>query len=880
MPQVDPALTTGIRGFDDILTGLIPGDNLVWQVDSIEDYRPFATPYTEAALAKSGRLIYFRFAKHGPLVPEGTAARTYRLRPEAGFEAFVSDIHKAIEREGQGGYYVFDCLSDLAADWYSDQMLGNFFMLTCPYIYDVGGIAYFGLLRGHHSPEANAAVADTAQVVLDVYRHDETLYVHPLKVQQRYSPTMYMLHVRRGEDMQPVVESATISEIMNSVPWAGLEGTSRRVGVVNRAFSEAEATLDGSGPAAAGPASEELLRRLLRIVVTRDDRVHDLAGRYLTLSDAVAIKQRMIGTGLIGGKSVGMLLARAILKKTDPSWKKRLEPHDSFYVGSDVYYTFVVRNGLWWVRERQKDPATFLDGAERARQRMLVGTFPDYVIRQFATMLDYYGQSPIIVRSSSLLEDNFGNAFAGKYESVFCANQGPRHKRLEEFLAAVRTIYASTMSENALRYRAQRGLLERDEQMALLVQRVSGGMYGEFFYPQVAGVGLSYNPYVWSSYIKPESGVLRIVFGLGTRAVNRFDDDYTRIVALNAPGRRPEASAGDVRRYSQRKVDVLDMRVNSLRTSEFPSVAGAAPGLPLDVLASRDPELEAAVSGSGDEVFPWILTFDKLLKDTDFASDMRDMLRVIQDAYEYPVDTEFTANFRADGSYRINLVQCRPLQVKGGGVVSDPPEVREEDVVFRARGAVIGQSRLETIDRIIYVVPRTYSSLPLQRRYSVARLIGRLLHPERGPASGSAARVMLMGPGRWGTTTPSLGVPVNFTEVNTVTALCEIVAMRDDLVPDVSLGTHFFNELVEMDVLYLALFPGKEGNVLNEALLEGAPNRLTDLLPDDSAYSDVVRVIDIGDLPGNSTVKLHANAVAQTAMAYVRGASGTPTGDR
>ena len=117
---------------------------------------------------------------------------------------------------------------------------------------------------------------------------------------------------------------------------------------------------------------------------------------------------------------------------------------------------------------------------------------------QFAEMLDYFGQSPIIVRSSSLLEDNYGNAFAGKYESVFCANQGSPQKRLEDFLSAVRTIYASTMSEEALRYRAHRGLLDRDEQMALLVQRVSGGLHGDLFFPQVAGVGLSYNPYVWN----------------------------------------------------------------------------------------------------------------------------------------------------------------------------------------------------------------------------------------------------------------------------------------------------------------------------------------------------------------------------------------------
>jgi pyruvate,water dikinase len=494
MPQIDTELSTGLARLDRLLTGLIPGDNIVWQVASLEDYLPFVKPYCANALAKGKRLTYFRFAKHPPLVPAGAGAQVRELKPEAGFEAFVSGIHQTIEQAGQGGYYLFDMLSELAVDWYSDQMLGNFFMLTCPYLYDVGAIAYFGLLHGDHSSEAVGPISDTAQVLIDVFRHNGGLYVHPNKVQQRYSPTMYMLHVREGDDFRPVTQSATISEIMTSGLWPGLEGTSPRRGVVNRAFSEAEEIVSAArSRRESPPESTDLFHRLLRICFSRDERMLQLLGQYLTLTDVLAVNRRMIGTGLIGGKSVGMLLARSILKRLDRRWDELLEPHDSFYVGSDVYYTFVVRNGLWWVRQRQKDAASFLDGAESACQRMLAGTFPEYVVKQLAAMLDYYGQSPIIVRSSSLLEDNFGNSFAGKYESVFCANQGPRHKRLEDFLTAVRTIYASTMSQRALTYRDQRGLLQRDEQMALLVQRVSGGMYGDLFYPQVAGVGLSWS---------------------------------------------------------------------------------------------------------------------------------------------------------------------------------------------------------------------------------------------------------------------------------------------------------------------------------------------------------------------------------------------------
>ena len=141
----------------------------------------------------------------------------------------------------------------------------------------------------------------------------------------------------------------------------------------------------------------------------------------------------------------------------------------------------------------------------------------------------------------------------------------------------MRTIYASTMSEKALRYREQRGLLDHDEQMALLVMRVSGAMHGRYYYPQAAGVGFSFNPYVWHETIDPKAGVLRLVFGLGTRAVDRSDDDYTRLVALNAPQRRPESNFDEVRQYAQRRVDYLDLQANRLVSGHFLDVMEDAP---------------------------------------------------------------------------------------------------------------------------------------------------------------------------------------------------------------------------------------------------------------------------------------------------------------
>lgn len=870
MPQIDASLSTGLPGFDQMIKGLIPGDNIVWGVDSWREYSSFVGPYCKAAERLGQPLIYFRFSNDPPLIGNDTCAEIHELDPGAGFESFVTQMHAVIEKTGRGGYYLFDCVSDLADAWYSDQMLGNWFMLTCPYLYDIEAIAYFALRRNTHSHQAIGAISETAQVLVDVYHHNDHLYVHPWKVQSRHSPTMHMLHVWQGEEFLPVTESATISEVRNTVPWARHESITHQLGLWNRSFAQAQELV--TLPVGDSDVDQQVTGcrdRLLRMAVSRDEPVLELAEKYLSLADLVEIGKRMIGTGLIGGKSVGMLLARAILSRKSPRWSALLEPHDSFYIGSDVFYSYIVRNGIWSMRERKSDRGGFLTGAERARQRMLIGSFPDNISKQFEDMLDYFGQSPIIVRSSSLLEDNFGNAFAGKYESVFCANQGSRHQRLEDFLAAVRTIYASTMSEKALIYRKQRGLLDRDEQMALLVQRVSGKMYDNLFFPQIAGVALSFNPYVWDKSIDPKAGVTRLVFGMGTRAVDRSDDDYTRIVALNDPGRRPETDFDKVRQYSQRNVDVLELTANQLLSRRFRDVLSHVKDgeLPLELLASRDEETDRRAREAGiDGAFPWVLTFEKLFEQTSFVTDLREMMSILQESYGCPVDVEYTANFFG-GPHKINLVQCRPLQVRGGGAIVDgPQDLPAERKVIEARGAVIGQADIGKLDRIIYVVPGAYSQLAIRDRYNVARVIGEICH-----ASSAKHRpeILLAGPGRWGTTTPSLGVPVRFSDINTVSAICEIVAMSKEVVPDVSLGTHFFGEMIEMGILYFALFPGRGDAFCNEEMLCGAPNHLVDILPGADKWTEVIRVVDAADLPPGRQFAINANPLKQHVVCYV-----------
>jgi pyruvate,water dikinase len=554
---------------------------------------------------------------------------------------------------------------------------------------------------------------------------------------------------------------------------------------------------------------EDLLRRVQRAFRVYRSGIAHLAEEWLSLEDFEAIRQRMIGVGSIGGKALGMLVARAILRRKAPELHARLEVHDSFFVGAEVFVTFMVRNGIWWIRENQKRDEGFLQGLEEGRALILGGQFPPDIVLQFEGMLDYFGERPCIVRSSSILEDAHGNAFSGKYESVFLANRGSREERLHALLQAVRTVYASVLDEEALRYRQARGLLLSEERMSLLIMRVSGRRRGQYFFPQAAGVGLSYNPWCWSPDIDPEDGITRLVFGLGTRAVDRPDADYTRLVCLSAPLRRPEVSVEEQHDHSQRGMDLLDLEAGEVTARPIEEIAALCGDFPWRHFLDR-----------GRDGMPWA-TFQGLLKNTGFVEDLRLMMRLLAETYASPVDIEFTVNFLDEENYRIHLLQCRTFQVQKHEATPGQTE-REPSgrAVLLSRGAVIGLGRNVPVQDVIYVPTAAYAALSEQERYGVARLVESLTSKQ--PAD---RNVILIGPGRWGTGSPSLGIPVRAGRIARACAICEVVAMHGGLVPDVSLGTHFFNDLVEHDLLYLACFPEKEGNLLDEAWLDKLPSR-------------------------------------------------------
>ncbi len=853
-------VSTGFDGLDSIIDWLRIGDNVVWQVDDIKDYKSIVAPFVLSALSDHKKVIYMRFADHEPLVEPGEQVAVYTLNSAEGFESFSTQVHTIITAEGVGAFYVFDSLSDLLSAWATDLMIGNFFLITCPYLFELKTVAYFAIIRNRHSYATVARIRETTQVLLDTYNCEDDFYVQPLKVWKRYSPTMFLPHLDKGGKFIPVTNSVDASKLFCHMTRFS-ENSRRNLDYWDRLFIMTEDLLaSDSDP----ESRRKMVEQLCEIMVTKDARMAVLIKEHMTLEDLLEIKARLIGSGFIGGKAVGLLLARKLLAK-DPEtiWSEYLEPHDSFYIGSDVFYSYLVNNGCWKLRMEQKTHDGFFSVAPVLAKHMLKGTFPDDIKEHFLQIIEYFGQSPIIVRSSSLLEDSFGNAFAGKYESIFCANQGTPEERYEQFEDAVKRIFASTMNEDALIYRRQRGLEFQDEQMALLVQRVSGSYRKHYFFPDIGGVGVSYNTFVWKKDMDSRAGMLRMVFGLGTRAVDRVEGDYPRCVALDDPMSRPFSGMDDLRTYSQHNVDVINTRDNTLQTLSFFDLVKEGLEIPYERIAEEDEETSQRIRdlGRGDQR-AWIITFDDLLANTSFTGLMHQMLKVLEKRYDYPVDIEFTVNFTGDSTFRINLVQCRPLQTIGEEKpVEFPAHVVEQDILLRMEGNFMGGSISQPISRIIYVEPLPYTRLTLQKKYTVARIVGEL---NRQIRSREELPTMLLGPGRWGTTTPSLGVPVHFSEINNMMVLGEIASIEGNLMPELSFGTHFFQDLVENRIFFVAIFPWKEVVFLNTRVLGEFENIFVDLLPDDHEFKDIVKVYDVGA----HGLRIIADVVKQKVMCY------------
>jgi pyruvate,water dikinase len=595
----------------------------------------------------------------------------------------------------------------------------------------------------------------------------------------------------------------------------------------------------------------------------------NVAKKQVAVSDFYDLLRRIIfpagSHGKLGGKSAGLFLATRIVQHASARHEVlgNIKTPKTWYVTSDGLLSFVTYNDLEeLVEHKYREIEEIRREYDHIVQVFKNCSFTPEIVQGLSMALDDFEDRPLIVRSSSLLEDRFGSAFSGKYKSLFLANQGTKRQRLDMLMDAIAEVYSSTFGPDPIQYRAERGLLDFREEMGIMIQEVVGTRVGRYFFPAVAGVAFSNNEFRWSPRIRREDGLMRMVPGLGTRAVDRLSDDYPILIAPGQPGLRANVTVEEVMRYSPNKMDVINLESNRFETMSveevFREYGNEIPWMSLVLSLCRDHHLQPPDPFTTDvRQERFCVTFEGLVSKTPFVKQVQTMLRVLQETLGTPVDTEFAY----DGS-DFYLLQCRP-QVYSTDITPSPipRDLPREQIVFTAN-RYVSNGRVPDITHIVYVDPTRYSEVrDLETLRSIGRCVGRLnqLLPKR--------RFILMGPGRWGSRGDiKLGVNVTYSEIKNTAALIEIARKKGNYVPDLSFGTHFFQDLVESSIRYLPLYPDDEGILFNEDFLLGAYNILPEILPEYAALADTVRVIDVPHAADGRLLRILMNAELDEAV--------------
>ncbi len=613
---------------------------------------------------------------------------------------------------------------------------------------------------------------------------------------------------------------------------------------------------------------QEIIVVIIKTIVSDRLGYVSTARKWFTVQDLLDIRRRRFGKGKIGGKAAGIELARKILQ-SDKQLVEHVSVPKSYFIATDVFDRFKHANGLTGMMNQKYKPVEEVQNQYPGiRKDFAAGQLPDDILENLQNLLQRSGRTPLIVRSSSLLEDSYGTSFAGKYDSYFCANQGSPEENLVALTQAITQIYASVYSPDALLYRKRMSVLDYSEHMAVLIQLVEGEQHGHWFFPPIAGVAFSRNPFRWTPRIKPEDGLVRLVCGLGTRAVDRTND-YARMVALSHPTIRPESGADAIRNYSQKKMDLLNLDTNRLETQPITAVLhGGLPWIRMLAQQHSDGDLRKLLMVNPNiEPASLVLTFDQMMQQTEFVPQVKRMLRKLSKHYDTAVDVEFTARVIQEGKtpkVSICLVQCRPQSYRAEHAAEAIPEgIEEADKVMGTR-SMVPDGRVDGVTFVVVVPLDKYQALAAPvKKTGIGRVIGRLNQALQGES------FILIGPHRWGSNNPDLGVRVTYADVYNSRMLIELVPGSGSESGEPSYGTHFFQDLVEANIFPLAITVDDEKGFFRDSHFAHAPNLLAQLSPQDAGFADVVQVYNVPDNCGGKTLTVVMDASSEEALGFL-----------
>jgi len=615
-----------------------------------------------------------------------------------------------------------------------------------------------------------------------------------------------------------------------------------------------------------------VLVSLIRRILSNLHSFINVAKRYTKVDDYYNLVQRIVypavSHGKLGGKSAGLFLPQKILKKSsqDDELLIKVKTPKTWYIISDnIFYLMGYNNLEDVVEQKYKE-------VNQARQEYPYvvnifknSTFPPEIVRGLSLALDDFGDAPLIIRSSSLLEDRRGLSFAGKYKSLFIANQGTKEERLVSLMDAIAEVYASMFAPDPIEYRLEHNLVDEHEEMGIMIQEVVGAQVGHYFFPAFSGVAFSHNEFPWSSRIRREEGLVRVVPGLGTRAVDRLSDDYPVMVAPGQPGLRVNVTLDENLGYSPKQMDVINLKTGSFESIDIQSVLkehGREYPLIHQLVSTvkEDHIQQPNAMGANFEKDKFVFTFEGLFTKTPFLKQVEKMLVELQEKFGHPIDIEFAH----DGN-DFYLLQCRAQSYsEDSKPASIPSGIPNGDILFTANRYITNGS-ISDITHIIYVDPGQYGELSdHQELLDVGRAVGRLnkILPKR--------KFILMGPGRWGSRGDiKLGVSITYSDIKNTSMLIEIARQKNGYLPDPSFGTHFFQDLVEASIHYLPLYPDEIDIRFNAEFLLGSDNALPALLPEFTNLAKVVRVIDIPQATNGRHLQVLMNAEKGQAVAHL-----------
>lgn len=555
------------------------------------------------------------------------------------------------------------------------------------------------------------------------------------------------------------------------------------------------------------------------LTVLRRARSNEREGMITDFSDRLAGSRTgfvRIGKGSVGGKARGIafihsMIAREGLLNRFPELE--IKTPRTIAISTDEFDRFVDENGLLEPKLRNLDDREVIE-------RFLDARLPNALMRDLEIEWSEI-EGPIAVRSSSLLEDAQFQPFAGIYATYMLPNTHPNpHVRFDELCRAVKAVYASTFSKNARAYIEGTTYSLEEEKMGVVIQEMVGRRYQDRFYPHASGVALSYNYYPVGPQ-RAEDGVVLLALGLGHIVVSggkvlRFSP--------RCPGMLPQfPTPAEYLRYSQSQFFALDMK---RQTVDFAS--GAESSLVLAELSAAEADGALRFSGSvyataDDQIRdtlsvagPRLVTFNNILKwnAIPLPAAIEELLELARRGLGCPVEIEFALDAK-DGKdpARLYVLQIRPLATQSTELPS-APDVLDGALVFCRAPRSLGHGVVRDLYDVVYVRQKELEPITAASIAAAVGAVNASLQAERRP-------YLLIGPGRWGSSDPRLGVPVEWSQIAGAKVIVEIDL--SDRAVEPSQGSHFFHNILSRQIGYLTVLGQGEDTFIDLEWLDAQP---------------------------------------------------------